>query len=135
MNINIIDIVIFICVYTIIIVEVFKEFKDKNIFYKCLVVLSSFYCLGETAQFTLIGPLWFRYWASDIGFVPMITLYFLSINRNPFLGIYTGGSVAIILEVSNIYYHKPGGDWIDVIIFIVTSTIVYFLIRNIKVKT
>ena len=132
--------------------EFYRNRKDKLML--VFVVFGLLYPLGWAIKVYHLGPLVLRGYIADVGFVPCFTLWALEMwyRRDKKLGLsrarwatYYGFVIAMNVELVQLFIINPvatskkvnvpvRGDWIDVMIFMVTTTITFYLLRRLRMR-
>lgn len=128
----------------------------RNKYFRIFAGLALIYPFGEWLQYMLIGPGWIRWHLSDFGFSSSVGLLFtityftadyLSRRYSPekfpnqlLVGVSIALTIAIVQETYKFLIHvKPNpthpvshGDWIDMIVFIISYGLNYWLISKMR---
>lgn len=119
-------------------------------YYKALWILGILYPLGKSLQFWVIGPAVVRGYLSDIGFIACLVClvgltrgYSRSVARTARMFAVYAFVVAVAVEVIQMFANSriekagltfgPRGDWVDMIIYLVTFLAVLYLLFRVEV--
>lgn len=142
-------IVLTVAFFVLVTVFLKKALRARSKYFTYLLVIASCYGIGKCLQIWHFGPIIFRSYLADIGFVPLLASWplLISFNKSRLLAAKHSAIIWTILAVGVEFvqmwanpYIPDGtfgarGDWWDVVIFISTFIFVqFYFLENIGIE-